>query len=608
VKTRPAILPLILFLTHSVHAGGLPEVVFDSGFEFAEQCTEFDGLNDTIMVPSVNISGTFKINGQFFPLVDYDDAVFSLRDRVTGDVFELGNSHDQTFSVNVVPGRYDVLYSLQSPGEISPRNVGALVMENVALLESGPLHIDVVAYTLGGDMLHNGAPFPASQYDDGLIFLDSETKGQVRLGETQYQSFSGMVVLAGTYEVRYQVETPGTVPENEWGFAGTLEVSGDENGLQINVPSVPVAGRFSHNGVPFPPHDYDDGNLYLETTDGDRVFLENSHSGGFEKNIIPGQYNAYWEVETPGETVPINERVRVGENLAVSEGTLNIDVVSHAISGAITLNGGAFPDTFQNTGRITLRDKVTGVHSLLALTLDGGYADQVAEGTYEFFYHHIQGDLVPRNEYARLGTAVPITSDGVFAVDVAAELVGVTVYQNGILFPDSPQQMGNILLRDPASDDFVLLGKTSLQDLWALVVPGTYDSHYSHLIGDQVPQNHSAPFQQNFVVSPPDLMNVLDGVSSEPLGVGSLPITGSMLLNGDPMPPTDYDDGLITLQWGEDLVPIANTHEQSYQSRVVYNPAQTVYWIHYENETPGEMLPVNSNARIGCVILTAPIL
>jgi hypothetical protein len=585
-----------------LHAQAIEEVIFNSDFEFGDQCATFSGLNDSIMMRTVHLSGNFLLNGRGFPVSEYDDGVFSLRDRVTGDEFVLGNSHDANYAVNVIPGRYDVMYSLETataqPAR-SPRNIGAVVMEDIAIVASGNLDIDLTAYAISGDFLHNGAPFPASEYDDGRIFLAGELGGRVEVGDTKLQSFSDVVVLAGNYEVRYQAETTNTniVPRNEWGFVGLYNVSGSVTGLQIDVESIALSGGFTHNGLAMPGDEYDDGNLYLETAAGDRVPLGNSHDGVYARRVTTGEYDVYWEVETPGDSVPFNQRARVDSNVNIAGGILNINLLSNAVSGGFTLNGGAFPDTLDNTGQIVLRDQVAGADSVLAYTSSGSYSQNILEGTYDIVYQHLQGSAVPQNKNAVLSEEVLIEVAGPMHVNVVARPFEASVYHNGVLFPADQQQLANILLRNLASGDRIFLGKTSQQNLSALVIPGTYDAYYSHLAGDQIPRNSMAKVLGNHVIEPFGEIVLDDGID---LYIKSILINGSLLLNDAPMPLSEYDDGLLRLQFEEDMLPLANTHDQAYQVRLLIKPEKSIYWVHFGVETAGDNIPINEDARVMC--------
>lgn len=597
---------LIILWAGTLQGGGVTNLIFHSGFEGTEACATFDGLGDTIIVPTVNITGAFSLNGENFPISEYDDAVFSLRDRASGDVFELGNSHDVNYDANIVPGRYDVMYSVETPGANVPHNVNAVVMENVALLADGTLDIDVTAHQLSGDFLLNGGPFPASEYDDAIVFLDGEQAGRVQLGETKLQSYANVPVIAGDYEIRYQVETPSTVPWNQWGLVGVLTVAGNAT-EDINVQSVELSGSFSHNGEEMPASEYDDGNFYLETAEGDRVFLENSHWGSYQKHVITGNYDIYWELETQGDTVPFNLRARIGSNINIGTGKLDISMSSFAVSGDFSLNGNAFPGTFQHTGRIVFRDQVTGTENELAQTQDGAYSHQVVRGAYDVVYQHLQGEQVPQNKNAHLSSLV-VKSDQTVDVDVGGRFFAAPIYHNGALFPADQQQIASIILREPAGVDRALLGRTSQQNLSAMVVPGTYDVYYSHLNGDEIPQNTMARFMSGLIIDPPGPVLTGGGGGGIVLEVNSVSITGQMLLNDAPMPALEYDDGLIHLRRQEDSVLVANTHDQTYQVRVVNQEDWAEFLVHYGVESRGDTVPWNGDAQVMCILLDPIVL
>lgn len=599
------VFPVLLLLASSVavHAAALPNLVFRSSFEESEACLVFAVQNDTINVPAVNISGQFTLNGNAFPNSEYDDAIFSLRDPMTGDVFKLGNSHDHQYSVNIVAGYYDVIYSVQTPGNFAPHNVDAVLQEDVALLTNRVLNINVIAHSVSGDFMHNGNPFPASQYDHGIFFLDGERTGRVELGDTKFLSFENVPVLQGDYQIRYQSVQAATVPWNTWGFAGGLNIAADNNSLDIDIQSVTLGGRFTQNGTLMPASEYDDGEFYLETASGDRVFLENSHFQSYEKPVMLGNYDVFWELETPGSTVPFNVRARVGSDLSVAGGTLNVNIVSYPVSGNFTLNGGVFPASALNTGQIVLRDQLTQAENVLGLTLEGTYKHQVIEGNYDFVYQHLQGDDIPQNKNATLSTGVLVNSAEVFNINVTSSLFSAAVYHNGLLFPALQQQQANILFRNLASGDQVLFGKTSQQNLSAQMLPGIYDVYYSHLSGNEVPQNKMARFQQGLVVNAPG-PSFNEGENQ--LQVNSMLATGQMLMNGSPMPVSEYDDGLLSFTWEEDTVLLGNTHDQNYEVRLLNNPNWDDFLIQFKTETTGPTIPANGDARFRCVRL-APL-
>jgi hypothetical protein len=85
-------------------------------------------------------------------------------------------------------------------------------------------------------------------------------------------------------------------------------------------------------------------------------------------------------------------------------------------------------------------------------------------------------------------------------------------------------------------------------------------------------------------------------------------ITGQMLLNDGPMPASEYDDGLLNLRREDDLVLLGNTHDQSYQVRVVNQDDWADFQVHYGVETRGENIPWNGDAQVMCILLDPIIL
>ena len=600
---KTAALFLVLTSSAPLIAGGVPDEVFESSFEFGEACTRFDGFNDSVNLLSVSVSGDLTLNGGAFSGTDFDDGVFSFRDRITGDVFEIGDSHDQEYEINVVAGRYDVLFSLQSPGATIPRNVGAVVMEDVVLFSDTDFDINLTTFTIGGDFLLNGGPFPDSDFDDANLFLDSELLGRVAVGNTNEQSFENLVVIAGQYEIRYQVETRGNQsPWNEWGFAGSLNVTENDNSVEINIDSVTLSGAFSHNGADMPDSELDDGLFYLEKDDGDRVLLGNSHDGSYARNVIPNKYSVYWELDTLGATVPVNERAQLIANMTTDVGTLDIDMTSFPVSGAFTLNDGAFPDSFLNTGQIVFRDTVAAVDNVVGMTSDAEYDQQVIAGSYDVVYQHVLGGDVPQNKNALLSGDIHIDGAAELNINVPARLYSAGVYHNGELFPASAQQVADIFLRNPDTGDQLLLGRTPFQFLSQLVIDGTYDAYYSYFAGDQIPANQMALFQQGVMV---ESVGPLDqnqgGGGGNELHVTSMVVAGSMSINGGPFPENQFDDGLMLLKWEEDSLPLGETHDPSFEARVVMRPDNPWYWVHFSLQSPGVVVPFNGDARVMCV-------
>lgn len=594
---------LICMTATSTQAGVVQEnLIFVSSFEGEEGCLEFDGAGDHIVIPVITISGDFLLNGESFPGNQYDSAAFSLRDTKTGAVTFLGQTHlnNSSYTANIVPGRYDVIYDKQNAGLDVPRNVGAVIMEDVPLWVDQTLDLEVTAFMISGDLMNNGAAFPDNDYDDGLIFLDSEQAGRVFVANTHDRNFGDLPVLGGGYEVRYQLETGGNeVPWNSWGHVMDVVIDGDNIDLDINVVSHEISGDFTHNGADFPAVEYEDGNFFLESDPEDRVFLGNSHDGNYSRRVIAGTYDAFWELESTGDTIPSNPRARVATKINVSNPNQDINVVSWSVSGDFSLNGGAFPVAEQQTGHVILVDKVADENTVLGKTKDGSYSRRIVQGSYELVYQHLDGNEVPQNKYHQLASGVGVSKARVIDVDVASRLFTASAFHNDALFPASNLQHGTILLRDPDSDDFVILGKTSEQHFSELVIPGTYDVYYSHLAGADVPVNFMARVQQGLLIEAPG--PVLLGGGSTELHVYSQLLNGNFYRNDATPPNSGFDDGDVNLRREQDLVFLGNTEDGSYQARVVLHPDWYFFRAHYGVTSIGPQMPHNPDVQLDCV-------
>ena len=601
----------LLFLTlglawASTSVGNEGPVILESMFEDAEGCVVLNGLNAQVPINTIGISGDFSLNQGDFPAEEYDDAEFYLRDRMTGrDVF-LGESKDGAYAVNIIPGQYDVIYKVQTRGAESPYNDDAVIQENVWLYADQVLDIDVTVHKLSGDLLLNGVLFPADQYDDGTIHLVSESLGQLQLGLTRNQGFGNVPVIAGAYDIYYAVQTGGAVvPRNSWAKVGEVSVNEANGNLDIDVTAVNIGGEFRLNNTPFPASEYDDGNFYLENLAGDRVFLGNSHDQGYDRNVIPGTYWVYWEVETPGATVPFHQRERLSK-VSVSGGTIDINVVTWPVEGHFSMNGFAFPNTDLQQGRMLLYSKVSGEYNELGRTKDQSYAVKVIAGTYNLVYQHLDGSDVPQNKAYTIAQGVSITKGRTLDLNVPFGTWSAGIYQNGALFPANPDQSGSLIMQSTKSDDLVLLGSTSVQNYSERIAPGFYDIYYSWSKGTQVPANFKALIAETVEVQPAMFKSLENNNGDLHLTTYSYP--GTFLLNGVTAPGTNYDDGNVYIHLGQDRLHLGNTGEQTFSVRAIYQAEKSEFETRYESESAGSELPLNKDTRVGCVKLKPPIL
>lgn len=269
-----------------------------------------EGGNQDLNVPMIQIQGALSLNGGAPPATEFDDAVLALRNQ-DGDEVPLGNTHDGAYTVNLVPGNYDIYYSQETAGGTVPENKGARIDTGVEIDAPASYDIDVVAVSLSGDFTINGGAPPNSQYEDGRVYLrDIQTGDSVLLGSTHTGSYSA-VVLPGTYEAYYVEETGGDgVPANQDARLGQVVVVGGMS-MDVEIPMTAIGGAVMVGGEPAPNTPSDGGQLYLRDGDGDSVFLGTSYGPGYGANLVTGTYGVFYRAGG-SVTMPDNVNGQVG--------------------------------------------------------------------------------------------------------------------------------------------------------------------------------------------------------------------------------------------------------------------------------------------------------
>ena len=125
-------------------------------------------------------------------------------------------------------------------------------------------------------------------------------------------------------------------------------------------------------------------------------------------------------------------------------------------------------------------------------------------------------------------------------IDVQATAIGGDFLINGSPATSFAYETGRIYLRNPLTDDEVDLGLTNSGSFASTVVPGRYNIHYEHVLGGElVPRNGNAIIGNLNVPSPSEVMYMHD------IDIPMTPLSGSILLNGNPPPTSQYHSGRI---------------------------------------------------------------
>jgi hypothetical protein len=449
-----------------------------------------------IEIPIERIEGTFEIDGEAPSASPYQSGRVWLKDPLTGDSVLLGTTDTGSFSLNVIPGEYDVRYE-HFAGDEMPQNQDAWVGH--ASVEDGGgevvqvLPVVIRTTTVAGNFTVAGQIPSASPYESGrIVALDRYSGESIELGLTHDRAFS-IRLVQGEYDIVYERVAGGEqVPANKHALLSTQSLFAD-GALDIDVPAVTVYGSFRFDGAPAPPDNADDAVITLRDAAGtDMVVLGNTHDGVYEKLVIPGVYDVYYHHESAGAAVPLNTHALVAAAPVMQDMTLlEIEVPTIDVAGAITINGAVPPDSEYEDGRIYLRNLETGDSVLLGSTRDGAFAGKVIPAVYDVVYvvEAAGGAAVPVNSAAVLAT-VDVGTTPQFDVDVPSIPFSGSFTIDGGTPPANPADNAFVLLEDARTGDVVYLGNTNAGAYAQPIASGTYVVYYRAMAtSGLVPEN-----------------------------------------------------------------------------------------------------------------------
>ena len=358
-----------------------------------------------IDVPVVHRTGSFALNGASPPNSIYENAQLSLRDPKTGDTFPLGQTRDQTFSVKVVPGLYEVLYSRLVGSTIVPANSEA-VLGTVDFGVAGAGHIDIPVVSISGVFRLDGQAFPQSIYENAKLWLVNGDD-RVLLGQSRHRSYSAKVI-AGTYDVAYERLIGETiVPSNAWAIvekARPIQPSWFVRKVDIDVASGWLETAVSYWGGPHFASIYERGLVSARTDDEDTLLAVDTRYGSDSVRVVAGAYELRYDHQI-GSAMPQNHDAEVGTAVVEPGGTalVEVDLRPGTLTGTYSHGGQAFPPWFHIYANMALVDRTTGERIELAPTNQGGFSARLLPGTYEVVYDHHFGTSLPENRGARIG-------------------------------------------------------------------------------------------------------------------------------------------------------------------------------------------------------------
>jgi len=568
-------------------------------------CTPTNGVFD-VDVPSVAVSASFTLAGESFPMSVYEHGHIVLRDPASGDELELGDTRDGGGTVTVVPGSYEVLYTMKLGGDVVPANRGAKLTTVVipSDAEAHELAIDVPVVELSGSFTFNDGPTPEGQYENGTVVLVDRTTGdEVVLGETRTGEYR-IKVVPGAYDVHYRRKLAETIaPINGDAPVTTVIVDGAEpaQSFDVDVDVVTLSGTFTIDGATPPLGAYENGRIVLRhAVTGDEVMLGQTRDGSYTVPVVAGSYQLIYQRLTGGTQVPINRAALLDEPTIGGEGegeaqSLDVDVATAVVTGVITVGDAVPPSDPGDDGLIILRNLETGDEAPLGNTANGAYSQRVVRGPYDVYYRQeTSSGGVPVNTNALL-QSIDVQGGANLDIDIPMVTVSAAITVGGQIPPSSVYDDGVLYLRNTETGDSVLLGNTRLAALERPVVPGNYDVLYVvEAAGPTMPINASSH------LSSVDLRSTTALDIDIPVAV----LQGAITVAGEAPPQSAYDRAVLLLHDVEtsDVVYLGASNASGFARTLTAG----TYVLVYQALTSTGLVPANTKAGLACLELSAP--
>ncbi|HEB90001.1 MAG TPA: hypothetical protein ENI85_10555 [Deltaproteobacteria bacterium] len=451
-------------------------------------------------IPAVAVTFDVTLNGAPFPVdpvLMNDLSVLVLRHVATGDEFEIGSTLSLPFTVQIVPGIYDLVYEYRQ-GTLHPVNPHATIATGLDLSSGQTVSLDLLAYTHAASVLVNGVPFPASPTQYGTISIESaDGSDRVVLGPT-YESLPQRYLLAGSYVLVYeQVLGAASVPLNTRAVVDPF-ITVDEpspgrfvsvSNTDIPMSAVTIDGTV--NGNPFPASPTTYGNWVAVDDQGNETLLGETFNSTLARNLVHGTYDIVYRWQIGGTDIPRNANARVVTNHPVSgPTTISFDVPMVELSVTTTQDGAPIPVSPTNYGTFELQgidpaDRFPFGSTLLGPTISG----LLVPGDYDLIYNHANGAFVPQNTNAIILDDFNTADARVLGVDMPTTRITPLHTLDGQSFPTGTGDSAALFLRSPSGGE-VPLGTTdeiALAD--EVVLDGTYAFEYEWMSGTQIPRN-----------------------------------------------------------------------------------------------------------------------
>jgi hypothetical protein len=308
VRVAPGVYDII----YSKMLGGV-EVPANSAAVIAAAVPMLESGSLAINIPTIDIEGSFSLDGVHFPNGIYNNARITL-ERDGGDRVVLGQTKAGSYTARVIPASYDVYYErLLSTGEV-PVNSRARIEQGRQILPARgvrEVNIAVVSGQIDLSSSYWGGPAMAGIYQNGRMHGRSSASEAFDIGTTQ-PGLHSVRVLADTYQLGYTHMLGEFMPANGDALLSSVAVlPGAIAGVNIDLRPGLLSGTYSQAGAHFPVFGQSARFALRDRLSGDLIELPPSTVGGYSTQLLAGTYDVIYQ-HVGGHALPANRGATIG--------------------------------------------------------------------------------------------------------------------------------------------------------------------------------------------------------------------------------------------------------------------------------------------------------
>ena len=268
--------------------------------------------------------------------------------------------------------------------------------------------------------------------------------------------------------------------------------------VTLNIPSVTIQPRFRLNGRAFPGATAGTAVITLWASepsamfDGPQLVLGETQLARTARRVVPGTYDVYYSWMS-GSGVPRNQLTRVMQDVRIdSDGELIVDIPMVRVSGVKQHNGAEFG--FQGAAVLSLNGLNWPGQVPLGAASSANFNVAMIPGRYALEYDWVQGANLPNNRHAVVRELDLTAAVKGLVLNVPSVIQSFEFRHNGVAFGGGLYERGDLVLRRGQREE-VVLGSSHEGSATLRVIPATYNVHWRHQAGANVPRNTDAQIQ-----------------------------------------------------------------------------------------------------------------